>query len=125
MELWHQKAYDSILNHHSDKEFLFAITFYVVIEWKVDGLVENQLAVASQVQGLNLLPMTPATSLPVRNKCKLKWMSHKFTLKMLGLYLYTLIISHKSCKMLSILNKLTLQRDLQNVVTNNVFMDKQ
>jgi len=29
-------------------------------------------------------------------------------LKMLGLYLYTLIIGHKSCKMLSILNKLTL-----------------
>ena len=45
-------------------------------------------------------------------------------LKMLGLYLYTLIISHKSCKMLSILNKLTLQKDLQNIVTNNVFMDK-
>ena len=29
-------------------------------------------------------------------------------LKMLGLYLYTLIIDHKSCNMLSILNKLTL-----------------
>jgi len=26
--------------------------------------------------------------------------------------------------MLSILNKLSLQRDLQNFVTNNVFMDK-
>jgi len=38
-------------------------------------------------------------------------------LKMLGLYLYTLIIGHKSCKMLSILNKLTLQKDLRNVVT--------
>ena len=45
-------------------------------------------------------------------------------LKMLGLYLYTLIISHKSCKMLSILKKVTLQKDLQNFVTNNVFMDK-
>jgi len=42
---------------------------------------------------------------------------------MLGLYLHTLIISHKSCKMLSILNKLILQKDLQNVVTNYVFMD--
>jgi len=31
-----------------------------------------------------------------------------FHLKMLGLYLYTLIIGHKSCNMLSILNKLTL-----------------
>ena len=29
-------------------------------------------------------------------------------LKMLGRYLYTLIIGHKSCNMLSILNKLTL-----------------
>jgi len=28
-----------------------------------------------------------------------------FTLKMLGLYLYTLIIGHKSCNMLSILYK--------------------
>ena len=45
-------------------------------------------------------------------------------LKILGLYLYTFIISHKSCKMLSILNKLTLQKDFQTIVTNNVFMDK-
>jgi len=43
---------------------------------------------------------------------------------MLGLYLYTPIISRKSSKMLSILNKLILQKDLQNIVTNNVFMDK-
>jgi len=41
-----------------------------------------------------------------------------------GLYLYTLIIRHKSNKMLSKLNKLTLQKDLQNIVTNYVFMDK-
>ena len=45
-------------------------------------------------------------------------------LKMLGLYLYTLIISHKSCNMLSILNKLTVQKKLQNFVTHNVFLDK-
>ena len=45
-------------------------------------------------------------------------------LQMLGLYLYTLIISYKFCKMLIILNKLTLQKDLQNFVTNSVFMDK-
>jgi len=44
-------------------------------------------------------------------------------LKMLGLYLYTLVISHKSCKMYK-LYKLTLQKDLHNFVTNNVFMDK-
>jgi len=50
--------------------------------------------------------------------------SDVFALKMLGLYLYTFIFSHKSCKMLSILNKVTLQKDLQNIVTNNVFMDK-
>jgi len=37
---------------------------------------------------------------------------------------YTLIISHKFCKMLSIINKLTLQNDLQNFMTNSVFMDK-
>ena len=44
-------------------------------------------------------------------------------LKMLGLYLYTLIIGHKSCNMLSILNKLTLQEELQNILTKNVFLD--
>ena len=42
-------------------------------------------------------------------------------LKMLGLYFYTLIISHKVCKMLSILKKLTLQKKLKIFVTNNVF----
>jgi len=47
-----------------------------------------------------------------------------FYFKMLGLYLYTLIMGHNSCKMLSILNKLTLQKELQNFVTNNVFLDK-
>ena len=45
-------------------------------------------------------------------------------LKMLGLYHYTLIIGHKSCNMLSILNKLTLSNELQTFVTNNVFLDK-
>jgi len=39
----------------------------------------------------------------------------KTVLKMLGLYLYTLVIGHKSCNRLSILNKLTLQKELQNV----------
>jgi len=43
------------------------------------------------------------------------------SLKMLGLYLYTLIIGHKSCNMFIILNKLTLQNELQNFVTNNLF----
>ena len=47
-----------------------------------------------------------------------------YTLKMLGRFLYTLIIGHKSCNRLSILNKLTLQKELQNVVTNNVFLDQ-
>jgi len=43
---------------------------------------------------------------------------------MLGLYLYTLIISHKSYNMLRIQNKLTLFKELQTFVTNNVFLDK-
>jgi len=42
-------------------------------------------------------------------------------LKMLGLYLYTLIIGHKSCNILSIQNKLKMQKELQTFVTNNVF----
>ena len=50
--------------------------------------------------------------------------STKSILKMLGLYLYSLIIGHKSCNVLSMLNKLSLQRELQNVVTKYVFMDK-
>ena len=45
----------------------------------------------------------------------------KRLLKMLGLYLYTLIISHKSSNMLRILNKLALYKELQTFVTNNVF----
>ena len=43
---------------------------------------------------------------------------------MLGVYLYTLIIGHKSCNMLSTLNILTLQKEFQNSVTNNVFWTK-
>jgi len=62
---------------------------------------------------------------------KLKWVvfamrifSNECLLKMLGLYQYTLIIGYKSCNMLIILNKLTLQKELQNFMTNNVFVDK-
>jgi len=43
---------------------------------------------------------------------------------MQGLYHYTLRISYKFYKLLSVLNKLTLQKDMQNVVTNCVFIDK-
>jgi len=43
---------------------------------------------------------------------------------MLGLYLFTLIIGHKSCNTLSILNKLTLLKELQYFAINNVFLDK-
>jgi len=46
------------------------------------------------------------------------------TLKMLGLYLYTLIIGNKSGNILSILNKLKLLKELQTFVTNNVFSQK-
>ena len=45
------------------------------------------------------------------------------TLKMLGLYFDTLIIGHKSCNKFSILNKLTLHKELNNFVTN-VLLDK-
>jgi len=44
---------------------------------------------------------------------------------MLGLYLYTLIIGHNSCNIISILNELPLQKKLHNFVTNNVFLDKE
>jgi len=43
--------------------------------------------------------------------CLCKWI----LLKMLGLYLYTLIISHKSCNLLSILNKLTVQKKCKSL----------
>jgi len=43
---------------------------------------------------------------------------------MLGLYLYTLIIGHKSCNILSRRTNITLQKELQNCVTNNVFLTK-
>ena len=43
---------------------------------------------------------------------------------MLGLYLYTFIIGHTSCNMLSMLNKLTLNKELQTLVTDNVFLNK-
>ena len=42
----------------------------------------------------------------------------------LGLYLYTVTITHKSCNILSTLNKLTLQKKWQYFVTNNVFRVK-
>jgi len=40
---------------------------------------------------------------------------------MLGLYPYNLKIGHKSCNILSILNKLTLQKEFQNLMTQNLF----
>jgi len=42
---------------------------------------------------------------------------------MLGLFVYTLTIGHKSCNMLSIQNKLTLQKEIQTFVTNNMFLN--
>jgi len=45
-------------------------------------------------------------------------------LKMLGLYLDTLIIGHKCNNMVSRLNELTLQKELQNFLTKNVFLTK-
>ena len=43
-------------------------------------------------------------------------------LKMLGLYLDNRIIGHKFRNSLSKLNELTLQKELHNFVTNNVFI---
>ena len=43
---------------------------------------------------------------------------------MLGLYLCTLRIGHKSGNMLGILNKLTLQKELQYFVTKHVIFDR-
>ena len=43
---------------------------------------------------------------------------------MLGLYLNTLTINHKFCSMLSILNELTLKKELPNFMTNYVFLDQ-
>jgi len=40
------------------------------------------------------------------------------------MYLYTLIFGHQCCNMLSIPNKLTLQKELQNFVTINVVLEK-
>ena len=48
----------------------------------------------------------------------------EISLKMLGLYLFTLIIGHKYCNTLSILNKLTSYKELQYFAINNVFLDK-
>jgi len=43
---------------------------------------------------------------------------------MLGLYLDTIITSHKFGILLSKPNELTVQKELQNVMTNNVFLTK-
>ena len=42
------------------------------------------------------------------------------TLKMLGPYLDTCLIGHNFCNMLSILNELTLQKELQNFMINTL-----
>jgi len=43
------------------------------------------------------------------------------SLKMIGLYLDTLILGHTFCNMLSIINELILHKKLQIFVTNNVY----
>jgi len=45
-------------------------------------------------------------------------------LKMLGLYIDTLLIGHKCCRILSKINELTLQMELQYVMRNNVIKIK-
>ena len=44
------------------------------------------------------------------------------TLKMLGLYLVSLILGKKMCTTLSILNELLLQKEFQHFLTNNLFL---
>jgi len=51
-------------------------------------------------------------------------LTNPFSLKILGLYLYTLIIGHKSCNMLSILNKLIWQKELKFFVIKMRFEQK-
>ena len=43
--------------------------------------------------------------------------------QMLGLYLDTLIFGQESCVMFSILNKITIKKELQIFLTNNVLLD--
>ena len=43
---------------------------------------------------------------------------------MLGLYFDTTIIGYRFCSMLSLLNELKLQKELQKFMTNNVFWTK-
>jgi len=68
---------------------------------------------------------------PQRHLRHLRWTHRYFSLPPFTLkdarsvYIYTLIIGHKSCNQLSILNKLTLQKKLQNCMTKNVLLDKQ
>ena len=45
-------------------------------------------------------------------------------LQTLGLYLDNLITGHKFCRMLSILNEFTLQKEVYNFMTNNGFWTK-
>jgi len=47
-----------------------------------------------------------------------------YSLKRLGLYIYTLTFGHKAGNMLRILNNLTLQKELQYFVNINVFWTK-
>jgi len=59
--------------------------------------------------------------------CSLKLLSHTLSAPIIvkdarSVFLYPYI--HKSCNMLCVLIKLTLQKKLQFVVTNNVFLDK-
>ena len=51
---------------------------------------------------------------------------YKYTyyILILSFYLDTLIIGHQFCSMLGMPNEITLQKELQNIMTNNVFGKK-
>ena len=62
------------------------------------------------------------STVSVKHKCDiLFYAAYDNPLKMLCLYFYTLTLGHNYGNKFSILNKLTLQKELQTFMTNNVF----
>ena len=77
----------------------------------------------SQIQYLHLLVATWRLK-KSKEASNREGLLDQSSLKMLGLYLYTIIIGQKYCNMLSFLNKLIFQKYLQKFATNTVFWTK-
>ena len=76
-------------NRHSETNYFFLyLILFIILIWYRQEMLRYRLG--------TLYPQNK------QHKCDL------MALKMLGIYLYTLIIGYKSCNRLSILNKLTL-----------------